>query len=401
MISAGVSALLLGLVGLVGLGIGGNSEAEKRVTVAPTTSGRFYLTPAEIRQMRTNIGRFEWARVAWENTKDRADDALDERPNPADPRGDYRSPGSASCKGSDEGWRCGLYGPGLQDGHRARDLALAYAVTGETRYATKAKEFLLAWATEYNPVPSRSRTGHYVAEPVGPTLKMFMAYDLVQATFSARERTIFRDWARQFIAKSKSALASTRNKDRTAGPFGNGAQWQRANVVMAAAVVGGQELRDALAWNWENKDAGHDNGWLFLMDGIMDASGKMREEDHRQSISYALYTWHPLTVIAGVARNAGFQEDLFGANAPGGKSLQLAAEHYAPYLTGREADPYANGSDPLQSAIREYRAAYELAARLAPRSGEIRSVVRAGGPLGRGDNYDPHLTAFNALTGIP
>ena len=241
----------------------------------------------------------------------------DDRPRPASPneifdRGTTRS----QCEGNENpGWFCGLYLPGLNDGRAAYSLALVYAVTGDERYAAKSREYLLAWAREYNPVPPSAHSGHMVAEPVGFMLKAFFAFDLTRETFSPSEREEFKAWATQLVDKGMDQVEKARDRPWVPeAPWGNSATWARSLAVTAAAVVGGDTLQRTLDWNWEHTTpAGNPYGWSTLIEGVMHPTGRMIEEDVRESVDYALYTWHPLAIIATVARVTGYEHDLWTA----------------------------------------------------------------------------------------
>jgi hypothetical protein len=248
--------------------------------------------------------------------------------------------------------------------------------------------------------------GHYVAEPVGFMIKGFMAFDLVQDVFSRSEEAEFRRWARYFVVRGEENADHARESPwNDTAPFSNSAAWARALAVYAAAAAGEPYLSRTLNWNWRHETGkGRNYSWLYLIENGMESDGQMLEERARRSIGYALYTWHPLTLIADVAKHAGFRINLFTVESPGGRSLRVAAEHYAVYLTEKTGDPYPDEKTSYQdydATLLEYRAAYELAAKLAPGSKAIRAARDFGGSRARGSNYDGHITAFNALTGRP
>jgi Alginate lyase len=130
----------------------------------------------------------------------------------------------------------------------------------------------------------------------------------------------------------------------------------------------------------------------------MTGSGMMVEERVRQSVDYALFTWHPLALIADVAYHAGYPKNLFTVRTKSGKSLELAADYYVPYLGGQKSDPY---NDPIDwnQTVYGYRAVFELAAKRMPDSRAIRSLVTSQDPNTRGSDYDPLIVGYNALTG--
>jgi hypothetical protein len=367
----------------------------------PEPSGRFWLSADDILRMRQNAVNTRWGRIAWLKTVSLARDAMHASPRPASPAGPYTGEPDRDCKTTHDGWYCGLYIPGLRDGRYAYSLALAYAITGKERFAAKAREYLLAWARTYNPPPPTSEVGHAVAEPVGFMLKAFFAYDLIRDTFSPDENRTFRDWAAQFVERGeREADHAMDDPWIPQAPWGNSATWARSLAVAAAAVVGGDTLREALDWNWEHTtEGGHDYGWIELLRGVMQPSGRMIEEDVRSSVDYALYTWHPLALIAAIADVTGYEHDLWTAEAPSGQTLRRPIEYYAPYLTKQENDPYEYDQDHLDTLLGEYRAAMETAGRRFPDWTLLREIVHYGGDAQRGLNEDVHITGWNALAG--
>jgi hypothetical protein len=369
----------------------------------PESRDRFWLSADEISRMRQNVRDERFALVAWLANQRIVRNAMESKPAPPSPDGEFKSGENRDCDSDDSGWFCGLYTPGLRDGRYAYSLALAYAVTGEERYADKAAEYLFGWMGVYNPAPPTSEIGHMVAEPVGFMLKAFLAYDLIREALSAREREEFRLWAAQFVERGMKQADKARDRPWVPeAPWGNSATWARSLAVTAAAVVGGETLQQTLDWNWEHTtEGGNHYGWLALLEGVMDPTGRMLEEDVRDSVDYALYTWHPLAIIATVARVTGYQHDLWTATAPEGETMLRPLEYYAPYLTMEKDSPYDYDQDRgLDVLASEYRATAETAHRRFPESDTIRQIVEHGGPEQRGLNEDQHITGFNALTGV-
>jgi Alginate lyase len=170
-------------------------------------------------------------------------------------------------------------------------------------------------------------------------------------------------------------------------------------AVWAAAVAGKEQLTPVLAWNWSHQTAdGKDYGWSTLLDGAITGNGMMVEERVRQSVDYALFTWHPLALIADVAYHAGYPRNLFTVQTESGKSPMLAADYYVPYLNGDKADPYDDPIDWKQT-ISGYRTVFELAAKRMPGSNALRSLVTSQDSDVRGSDYDPFIVGYNALTG--
>jgi hypothetical protein len=365
----------------------------------------------QLAQARRNILELKlgFARRAWENTRAIADDLLGYGASPTRPNSDVSD------------WRTSIYLPGLNDGNAALRLAVAYAVGGKPQYAERAKAICLAWARVYNPAPPVDRIGHMVAEPVGPVIKLCMAFDLAQPVFSTRERSEFRSWAAQFVKRGRANSEWARDRpwaeDVTYGddranpaPYGNSATWQRAMAVWAAAVVGGSTLRQTLEWNFQHISAGgHDYGWDNLIEGlVIDGSGgQVIEDRYRSSIHYGHFSWMPLVHIADLARNAGFRIDLFRYRTKKhGYTIFTPIAYYAGFLT-KESIPDSleqtvNGGQSWPTTAARLRASYELLYRNATDPAIVKLLHRAvnhGGMQQRGDNYDAYALGYAALFG--
>ena len=380
--------------------------------------GHYYLSAAELRQIRAAIATRPAARAAWAHTRSGADAALARSPNPAPSKGaDYRATGrdaNNQCTGTPSGWACLLYARGLHDGVDALNLGLAYAITGKRSYALKAKEFLLAWARTYDgPNPTVSQN---IAEPGGFMLKGFMAFDLVQGVFTQSERAGFRKWAEQFIregerradqqADSPGQADNVFEGDRSNWQrYGNSATFARALAVAAAAVAGETQLRSALEWNWSHMTrAGNDNGWSALIDGeIIDGTGGETFEGRaRNDIGYGLLGSDALLAVADIAKHAGFRRNLFTFTTRHGNSVLAPFAFYGRFLADYSRWPASDGSFPhKEGTAAAYRAATEIALKNSSPALKARlgRVVNFGGPAQRGANYDPYIWLYAALEG--
>jgi len=409
LVATGAFAVLL-------LAPGPGSVAAGAATAFRPQPGHYYLTAAELRQIRAAIATRPAARAAWAHTKAGADGALTRAPAPAPSKGvDYRPTGrdaNNQCSGTPSGWACLLYARGLHDGVDALNLGLAFAITGERSYAVKAKEFLLAWARTYDhPNPTVSQN---IAEPGGFMLKGFMAFDLVQGAFTEAERAAFKAWAGQFIAVGKERadhqVDSPGLADQTfAGErsnwqrYGNSATYARALAVAAAAVAGDAQLRSTLEWNWRHTTrGGNDNGWASLIDGeIIDGTGGETFEGRgRNDIGYGLLGSNALLVVADIAKHAGFRRDLFAFTTRSGDSVLSPFAFYGKYLSNYSLWPASDGSFAhKEGTASTYRAATEVALRNSPPAlkARLRKVVNFGGAAQRGSNYDPYIWLYAGL----
>jgi hypothetical protein len=260
-----------------------------------------------------------------------------------------------------------------------------------------------------------------VAEPVGPVIKLCMAYDLARPEFSIAERDEFSSWAAQFVQRGMTDADSARDfpwvddvdygGDRSnPAPYGNSATWQRAMAVWAAAAVGGTTLQETLEWNFQHKTKGGlDYGWDDLLEGLIidGTNGRVVEDRYRSSIEYGHFSWIPLVLIADLARHAGFHVDLFRYRTKRhGYTVFTPVHYYAPFLVrptipdALEKTQYGGSSWPATAA--RWRAAYEIVYRNATDLSTmktLRRTVNFGGPKQRGDNYDVYVLGYAALFG--
>ncbi|MEX2556598.1 MAG: alginate lyase family protein [Actinomycetota bacterium] len=379
---------------------------------SPRLHSSLVLTAAELARVRANVFdlKLGFARRAWKRTLADANNWLGYQPNPTRP-GDV----------DPDNWQATLSEPGRRDGAAAYTLASAYAVGGRAAHAERAKAICLAWARTYNPAPPQARTGHFVAEPVGPVIKLCMAYELAKPEFTQSERAEFAAWTAQFVGRGINGADSSRDdpwvpdvtygSDRTnVAPYGNGATWQRAMAVWAAAVVGGSTLRSTLDWNFRHRTPkGREYGWDELLEGLIidGTGGEMSEGRYRSSIHYGHFAWAPIVLIADVARRAGHPIDLFAYRSRRhAYTVFTPFPYHARFATSQTIPPnlertqYGGSRWPEIAAL--WRAFYELLLRNAsdPKLVKrLRAAVDYGGPTQRGDNYNIHVLGYAALFG--
>lgn len=382
-----------------------------RRSAAAPLRGSLVASSAELTQVHANVFDLQlgFARRAWENTLEQANNWLGYRAKP--PRDDVRV----------TNWNDQIYRPGLHDGNAAYTLGLAYALAGREEHGRRSRDICLAWARTYRKSRPQSEIGHMVAEPVGPVIKLCMAFQLARPAFSSADAAEFALWAGQFVEKGKrnadSALDSpwvpdvVYGGDRTnVAPYGNSATWQRAMAVWAATAVDSGTLRSTLDWNLSHTTAGgRPYGWDELLEGLVidGAGGQLTEDRYRQSVEYGMFSWSPLVLIADVARRAGYKTNLFTykSRRNGYTLLTPILDHYARFLTvdtiAREDEKTDYGGD-WRKASGRWRAFWEIAYRNSsdpPVVKTLRRVVNHGGPDRRGDNYDIYITNYAALLG--
>lgn len=168
------------------------APARERVMVSiPESHSRLILSAEEIAVMRENAlsGREPW-HGSWQDLQGRLEECF----RPGRQAGVYTGDNSHD-----------YYLAATRDGSFARDLAMAYHISGEERYARKALEIIECWmepdpmpGTLFDPAVRYPNTGMEVARATFPFL---YAYDLLCAGDQVPDSTCdrFGDWLRTLL----------------------------------------------------------------------------------------------------------------------------------------------------------------------------------------------------------
>jgi hypothetical protein len=276
-------------------GAAGTASAHASPGLRPSGSG--YLASygdLQQRALAAEDGTEPYA-AAVEDLIQFADDAVDERP---EPERRLRIGGTT--------------GPFVDDTANAYGLALAYAVSGERRYATHAREIILAWVEETDELEHACRdsgacqTSLIVARNVPGFV---FAADLLEAggVWGDADRDRLSDWLRALILPVMPHL------DNNWGDAGNFAE-----IVIA------DYLRDERAF------ARAIDRWELRLD-LLGADGDIPEETRRGSSGLG-YTQEALiykTAVAVIAERRGI--DLWSAVGEEGVGIREAVDYLARY----------------------------------------------------------------------
>jgi hypothetical protein len=241
--------------------------------------------------------------LAWANT------AADGRPDPTEP-----------LKIN------GTTGPFVDDSATAYGLALAWGVTGDRRYATASREFILAWAQR-----TRTLVGACPAEGdcqtsliVSRTAPGFVfAADLLETSgvMTSADDATFTDWLRTVILPAASERTNN---------------WGDAGVFLR--VVATDHLGDAAGF------AAAIDAWRVQLD-LVAADGHIPEEVRRGTAGLS-YTQEALLYKLAVARIAERRGiDLWTYRGTGGATLHDAVDLAARYQLDGSSWPYARHVD--------------------------------------------------------
>ncbi|NLF38698.1 alginate lyase family protein [bacterium] len=247
--------------------------------------------------------------------------------------------------------------PGMLRMHRAVEaLALAWAFTGDERYAAKAAAFLRVWftdpATRMNPnmlfaqyipgsggfrtafpprwVEGRDGKGVYVS--FGGVIEgssLPLLFDVVEmlkssTAWTAHDDELLRGWAREFM---QWLLTHQHGKDEAGCP-NNHAVWYCVQIASYALLCGDLEVaRDIL-----------ENRVPSLMSRQIEPDGSMPHEVSRAvGLHYVLFTLNAFANLALMGERIGV--DLWRCRTADGRSLKAAIDWAVPYLAG-EPWPY-------------------------------------------------------------
>jgi len=294
---------------------------------------RLLFSRKGIDELKERINRYDWAKAQWEALKRRADAALSEPIN-LPPRGGnwwhyYACPKhGASLRTSKQigEWQwehiCPVDNEVIQsdptkperdyDGvvimgvhsrfaNLVRDLGIAYQVTGDRRYAEKAKAILLAYADRYlsyplhdirgKPSVGGGRVGPQTLDESTWLIPMAQGVDLIWEMLTESERQtlaqkLFLPAAREVILPHKMGVHNIQC-------------WKNSAVGLVGFLLGDEELiREAI----ENPERGY---WTQMRKGVSE-DGVWWEG----AWGYHFYTLSALWHLTEAARNCGI--NLYG-----------------------------------------------------------------------------------------
>lgn len=235
---------------------------------------------------------------------------------------------------------------------RARDLALAWWITGDTKYADQAVDYLAAWS-QASPTPGSSfatadspNVGIYL---VRGTLGFVYAADLLwdYPGFTAEKKTAFEQWLRVMITNIRAC------KQRWADSDYHGKQYFNNHLATHALGLAamGSYLGDRELVQYAIASPDNERDYTDLVEGLILMPG---DETHRREpanapppekgeiydryrhytgpmkgLQYTHLGMNMMAQIAEVGRHLGL--DLWNYQAPGGETLRLPFEYYSDF----------------------------------------------------------------------
>ncbi len=196
----------------------------------------------------------------------------------------------------------------LKDRKKIEALGWAWAATGDERYATQTRKFLLAWARVNQ--PDGDAINETFFEP------MIVAYDLLRNTFPMDDRQIMDAWLQH---KAETLWKSTFS-------VGFGGNWysHRLKIVgLIGLTIGDDSMVQHVA-----------EGYHKQIKAMIKPDGATTEFYIRDSISYHLYSIEPLLTLAGAMERHGIK--LFDYEAAKGVSLRHSVDFVIPFAEGKK-----------------------------------------------------------------
>ncbi|UKE73427.1 alginate lyase family protein [Xanthomonas graminis] len=231
----------------------------------------------------------------------------------------------------------------LGDMRKIQALAVAYALTGEGRYATKAGDYLSRWAAVNQPS----------GEPIDETglEPAIFAYRIVRNELPTITRHDIDHWMRR-IARAEIASRDPKRKTATNN-------WH-SHRLKSVGLIGIALDDDALI--------------AYARDGLKQQIGDNLRPDGRSidfiardALSYHVYDLRPLVTLALAFSERG--EDLYHWQARNGASLAHSVQWLLPYLRGDKPHAEFVGSDVAfdKARSRNGEAGHVIGSTYAPR----------------------------------
>lgn len=275
----------------------------------------------------------------------------------------------------------------------ARDMAVAYRMTGEPAFAEKARDVLLAWA-------DGGRTGNPSGEsPISQGLDVTFAalvfcyaYSLVSDTFTSSERQVVEDWFAHWAGLIRKGLEHWDANDYFSKQYYQNhlVAFASGTAVIGFAIGDPQLVRFALndPANPRNLEVLLDNAILMSNDDCWHADPTLTEEapDVRPGeiydryfrvpgkLSHAFLSMRFFSLACEAALHNRKSRDYWEYVGPEGETLKLAYQFYSDFLV--EQDAAVNGGYYTGDRIPKPHGVtqYEFGNRRYPDNAAIRSV---------------------------
>ena len=246
------------------------------------------------------------AKARFETLKRAADKALNDKPNPIrviQGEGKLKTdPLAIKTRES------------LGDMRKIYFFAYIFAATGDTQYADKAREFILAWAQQNTP------TGNPIDETGLDDL--FFAFDLTQSQFSNAEKKTAQTWLRK-VADTQMAIGMMHARKGDGISKNN---WQSHRIKIVGLI--GYTLSEKKYIDYAIE------GFKRQIEVNLRPDGSSIDFHERDALHYHVYDIEPLLELAIAANNNG--TNLYTYKSKSGSSLEKSVKFLLPFCTGEK-----------------------------------------------------------------
>jgi hypothetical protein len=267
------------------------------------------LNPQQRTKLMELIKTDKEAKARFETLKRAADKALNDKPNPIrviQGEGKFKTdPLAIKTRES------------LGDMRKMYFFAYIFAATGDTQYADKAREFILAWAQQNMP------TGNPIDETTLDDL--FFAFDLTQSQFSPAEKKIAQAWMRK-VADTQIAIGLMHARKGDGISKNN---WQSHRLKIVGLI--GYTLSEKKYIDYAVE------GFKRQIEVNLRSDGSSIDFHERDALHYHCYDIEPLLELAIVANNNG--TSLYTYKSKSGASLEKSVKFLLPFCSGEKKHP--------------------------------------------------------------
>jgi hypothetical protein len=267
------------------------------------------LNPQQRTKLMELIKTDKEAKARFETLKRAADKALNDKPNPIrviQGEGKFKTdPLAIKTRES------------LGDMRKMYFFAYIFAATGDTQYADKAREFILAWAQQNMP------TGNPIDETTLDDL--FFAFDLTQSQFSPAEKKIAQAWMRK-VADTQIAIGLMHARKGDGISKNN---WQSHRLKIVGLI--GYTLSEKKYIDYAVE------GFKRQIEVNLRSDGSSIDFHERDALHYHCYDIEPLLELAIVANNNG--TNLYTYKSKSGASLEKSVKFLLPFCSGEKKHP--------------------------------------------------------------
>jgi alginate lyase len=269
---------------------------------ARSFQSRISLEPKQIEALKEALRADSVATRAFEPVRKIAERALHENPHPV------KWIVSEGRLHSDPEKKQNLQA--RQDLSKIEALGYAYAISGKTALAEKARDFVLAWARAYEPD----------GNPINETefVRLMKGYDLTRGLFSDSQRAEADRWLLRMAETQKSAIRPTSSTSK------NNHHSHRLKII------------GHVAWLIQNPNLVR---WVVdaykrHLDVNLYADGTTLDFHQRDALYYHVYDLLPLVDLALAADKNG--EKLYNYTTVQGANLEKSIAFLIPYITGEK-----------------------------------------------------------------